>query len=137
MAIEYEVDCIILASGYEITSELRKRWGIDSIVGRNGVSLYDHWADGYKTLHGMMTPRLSEPVLHRFHPGWIERDQQRDLRLAGPSYRLHRQPGLEARRHDRGTQPAGPGRLGQDHPREFERKRAAVRSGMHARILQQ
>ncbi len=53
--IEYEVDCIILASGYEITSELRKRWGIDSIVGRNGVSLYDHWADGYKTLHGMMT----------------------------------------------------------------------------------
>ncbi len=53
--VEYEVDCFILASGYEITSELRKRWGIDSIVGRNGVSLYDHWAHGFKTLHGMTT----------------------------------------------------------------------------------
>jgi cation diffusion facilitator CzcD-associated flavoprotein CzcO len=53
--VEYEVDCVILASGFEITSELRKRWGIDVIEGRNGVSIYDHWAHGYKTLHGMMT----------------------------------------------------------------------------------
>jgi cation diffusion facilitator CzcD-associated flavoprotein CzcO len=53
--IEYAVDCVILASGFEITSELRKRWGIDSIAGRNGLSLYDHWAHGFKTLHGMMS----------------------------------------------------------------------------------
>lgn len=53
--VEHEVDCIILASGFEITSELSKRWGIDTIEGRDGVSIYDHWADGYKTLHGMMT----------------------------------------------------------------------------------
>jgi len=53
--IEYDVDCIILASGFEITSELSKRWGIGVIEGRNGISIYDHWADGYKTLHGMMT----------------------------------------------------------------------------------
>jgi len=53
--VEYEVDCVVLASGFEITSELSKRWGIDVIEGRNGVSIYDHWADGYKTLHGMMT----------------------------------------------------------------------------------
>jgi cation diffusion facilitator CzcD-associated flavoprotein CzcO len=53
--VEYEVDCIILASGFEMTSELRKRWGIDVIEGRNDVSIYDHWEDGYKTLHGTMT----------------------------------------------------------------------------------
>lgn len=53
--VEYEVDCIILASGFEMTSELKKRWGINVIEGRNGVSIYDHWADGYKTLHGAMT----------------------------------------------------------------------------------
>ena len=53
--VEYPVDCIILASGFEITSELSKRWGIDVIEGRDGVSIYDHWADGYKTLHGAMT----------------------------------------------------------------------------------
>lgn len=50
---EYEVDCIIFASGFEITTEIRRRFSIDSIKGRDGVSLYDHWADGYKTLHGM------------------------------------------------------------------------------------
>jgi len=49
---EYEVDCIIFASGYEVTSELKRRWGIAAIDGREGRSLYDHWADGYRTLHG-------------------------------------------------------------------------------------
>jgi cation diffusion facilitator CzcD-associated flavoprotein CzcO len=53
--VEYEIDCMIFASGFEVTSDLDRRWGIDVIEGRNGVSLYDHWADGYKTLHGMTT----------------------------------------------------------------------------------
>ncbi len=49
---EYEVDCIIFASGFEVTSELKRRWGIEAIDGRDGRSLYDHWADDYRTLHG-------------------------------------------------------------------------------------
>jgi cation diffusion facilitator CzcD-associated flavoprotein CzcO len=53
--IEYEIDCMIFASGYEITSALKRRWGIDVIAGREGLSLYDHWADGFRTHHGMMT----------------------------------------------------------------------------------
>jgi cyclohexanone monooxygenase len=53
--VEYEVDCIIYASGFEVSSELSRRWGIDVIEGRDGVSIYDHWADGYRTLHGMTT----------------------------------------------------------------------------------
>jgi cyclohexanone monooxygenase len=32
-----------------------RRWGIDVIEGRDGKSLYDHWAEGYQTLHGAMT----------------------------------------------------------------------------------
>ncbi len=52
---EYEVDCILFASGYEVTSDLDRRWGIPVFEGRNGVSIYDHWNGGYKTLHGMMT----------------------------------------------------------------------------------
>jgi cyclohexanone monooxygenase len=51
--VEYEVDCIIYASGFEITTEISRRYGIDSIDGRNGLSLFKHWADGFKTLHGM------------------------------------------------------------------------------------
>ncbi|TFV56186.1 NAD(P)/FAD-dependent oxidoreductase [Mycobacterium sp. PS03-16] len=50
---EYEVDCIIYASGFEITTEISRRYSIDAIDGRDGLSLYDHWRDGYQTLHGM------------------------------------------------------------------------------------
>jgi cyclohexanone monooxygenase len=50
---EYDVDCIIFASGFEITTEISRRYSIDTIKGRDGLSLYDAWADGYKTLHGM------------------------------------------------------------------------------------
>jgi cyclohexanone monooxygenase len=48
---EYEVDCIIYASGFEISGDFRRRLGIE-IHGRDGVSLFDCWADGLKTLHG-------------------------------------------------------------------------------------
>ena len=51
---EIPVDCVIFASGYEVTSELKRRWGIACVEGRDGRSLYDHWADGYRTLHGTM-----------------------------------------------------------------------------------
>ncbi|MET0363512.1 MAG: NAD(P)/FAD-dependent oxidoreductase [Sphingobium sp.] len=53
--VEYEVDCFIFASGFEVTSDLERRWGIDTVIGRTGESIYDHWRDGPKTLHGTMT----------------------------------------------------------------------------------
>jgi cyclohexanone monooxygenase len=52
--IEYEVDCIIFATGFEISTEFRRRLGIE-IFGRGGASLYDNWANGFKTLHGFST----------------------------------------------------------------------------------
>ena len=51
--VEYEVDCIIYASGFEITTEISRRFGIEKIEGRGGLSLFDHWSKGFKTLHGM------------------------------------------------------------------------------------
>lgn len=50
--VEYEVDCIIYATGFEISSEPHRRVDFDTI-GRQGQSLYDHWAEGYRTLHGL------------------------------------------------------------------------------------
>jgi cyclohexanone monooxygenase len=50
---EHRVDCIIFASGFEITTELDRRLGIAPFAGRDGLSLYDHWAKGYRTLHGI------------------------------------------------------------------------------------
>ena len=52
---EYEIDCLIFASGFEVTSDLQRRWGIDTISGRGGQSFYDHWAHEFRTLHGVMT----------------------------------------------------------------------------------
>jgi cation diffusion facilitator CzcD-associated flavoprotein CzcO len=52
---EYAVDCMIFASGFEVSSDLDRRWGFDVFEGRGGLSIYKHWADGYQTLHGLMT----------------------------------------------------------------------------------
>jgi len=53
--VEYEVDCIIFASGFEVSSDLDRRWGFDVFEGRDGKSIYDLWATEYRTFHGMMT----------------------------------------------------------------------------------
>ncbi|MFB4298662.1 flavin-containing monooxygenase [Actinomadura sp. NTSP31] len=53
--VEHEVDCVVFASGFEITTDLDRRFGIRPFAGRDGVSLYDRWADGYRTLHGITT----------------------------------------------------------------------------------
>jgi cation diffusion facilitator CzcD-associated flavoprotein CzcO len=51
---EYEIDCLIFASGYEVTTDLDRRWGIETIEGRDGLSIYTYWADGFKTFQGAM-----------------------------------------------------------------------------------
>ncbi|WP_292988923.1 NAD(P)/FAD-dependent oxidoreductase [Mycobacterium sp.] len=53
--VEYDVDCIIYASGFEITTEMSRRYSIDAIEGRDERALFDYWADGYQTLHGMIS----------------------------------------------------------------------------------
>ena len=50
--VEYEVDCIIFATGFEITSAPKRRVSFD-IIGRDDESLFDHWRDGLRTLHGL------------------------------------------------------------------------------------
>jgi cation diffusion facilitator CzcD-associated flavoprotein CzcO len=49
---EYEVDCIIFATGFEVGTGYSRRAGHE-IVGRGGVTLTEKWADGASTLHGM------------------------------------------------------------------------------------
>ncbi|MEM8563844.1 MAG: NAD(P)/FAD-dependent oxidoreductase [Pseudomonadota bacterium] len=49
---EYEVDCIIFATGFEATSAPHRRVDFDTI-GREGLSLFDHWKDGLRSLHGI------------------------------------------------------------------------------------
>lgn len=65
---EYAVDCTIFASGFEVTSDLNRRWGIDVVKGRGGKSIYDHWSEGYETLHGTMTHQFP----NQFYVGYIQ-----------------------------------------------------------------
>jgi cyclohexanone monooxygenase len=51
---EYEVDCIIFATGFEVGTSYTRRAGFE-IVGRGGLTLSDHWAKGLRTLHGAMS----------------------------------------------------------------------------------
>ncbi|CAN5867840.1 NAD(P)/FAD-dependent oxidoreductase [soil metagenome] len=50
--VEYEVDCIIYASGFEVGTDYVRRSGYD-VSGRDGRRLSEHWAEGMRTLHGM------------------------------------------------------------------------------------
>ncbi len=50
----YEVDLLIFASGFEVSGDLDRRWGIDTVTGRDGQSLYDVWKQGPLTFQGSM-----------------------------------------------------------------------------------
>ncbi|MBI1253240.1 MAG: NAD(P)-binding protein [Hyphomonas sp.] len=50
--VEYEVDCIVYASGFEVGTPLERRTGFDP-RGRGGIKLSQYWADGMRTKHGM------------------------------------------------------------------------------------
>ena len=49
---EYELDCLIYATGFEVGTDYSHRAGIE-LLGRDGVSLTEAWADGVRSLHGM------------------------------------------------------------------------------------
>ncbi len=51
---QYQLDCLIFATGFETGTPYTKRAGFD-IVGRDGVSLSAKWSGGLRTLHGLQT----------------------------------------------------------------------------------
>ena len=63
---EYEVDCIIYASGFEVGTGFTSRSGFD-VEGRDGLKLSEAWSGGMRSKHGMHVhgfPNLffSQPV---------------------------------------------------------------------------
>ncbi len=49
---EYEVDCIIYGTGFEVGTELVARTGFET-VGRGGRTLTEAWAEGMRSKHGI------------------------------------------------------------------------------------
>lgn len=48
----YELDCLIIASGFEVGTPYTRRSGYD-VEGKNGVTLSGYWEDGMRSLHGI------------------------------------------------------------------------------------
>ena len=51
---EYEVDCLIFATGFEVGTDYTRRSGYD-LIGKGGQRLSKKWADGVRTFHGLHT----------------------------------------------------------------------------------
>jgi cation diffusion facilitator CzcD-associated flavoprotein CzcO len=65
--VEYEVDCIIFATGFEVGTAYTRRSGFE-VFGRGGRSLSEYWAEGVKTLHGF----YSAGFPNCFHMGILQ-----------------------------------------------------------------
>jgi cation diffusion facilitator CzcD-associated flavoprotein CzcO len=54
-ATEYELDCIVYATGFEGELTPFPRRASHAIIGRGGVSIAEKWRDGVTSLHGITT----------------------------------------------------------------------------------
>jgi cation diffusion facilitator CzcD-associated flavoprotein CzcO len=59
---EYEVDCVVFATGFEAGISYIRLTGFD-VIGREGVPLSRHWQNGVRTLHGMTTDKFPNLLL--------------------------------------------------------------------------
>lgn len=62
--VEYKVDCLIFATGFEVGTAYTRRAEFP-IYGRDGLSLADYWSKGMRTYHGF----LSHGFPNCFHMG--------------------------------------------------------------------
>ena len=54
---EYEVDCVVFATGFEAGISYVRLTGFD-VIGRDGIPLSRHWDGGVRTLHGITTDKF-------------------------------------------------------------------------------
>ena len=59
----YEVDCLILATGFDTGRGLLKSWGVD-LVGRDGIRLSEYWKHGMRTFQGIHVRNFPNLLLH-------------------------------------------------------------------------
>lgn len=51
---EYELDCLIWGTGFEVGTDFTRRLGFE-VVGRDGLTLTEKWRTGASTYHGLFT----------------------------------------------------------------------------------
>jgi cyclohexanone monooxygenase len=66
--VEYELDCLIFATGFEVSRATYTHQAELEIYGRNGLRLGDYWASGMRTYQGFM----SHGFPNCFHMGFTQ-----------------------------------------------------------------
>lgn len=60
--VEYPLDLLVFASGFEVTTDLEHRLGFDP-KGRRGVAMSERWHDGAHTLHGVLSAEFPNMMM--------------------------------------------------------------------------
>jgi cation diffusion facilitator CzcD-associated flavoprotein CzcO len=60
--VEYPVDCLIFATGFEAGISYTELLGFE-FYGRDGLALSEHWRNGVRTLHGLTTDEFPNCIL--------------------------------------------------------------------------
>ena len=85
---EYEVDCLVFATGFEVGTTYTRRAGYD-IVGRDGMSAVGEVVGGPADPARPADQRLPQLLLPRLHPDGGDRQRADGAQRAGPPRRLH------------------------------------------------
>ena len=133
--MHYELDCLIFASGFEVGTDYARRSGFETI-GRDGVTLSEHWADGMRTLHGIHVhgfPNLF--IVGRCQGANLISNITHNLVEAGTTIAAGRRGARRAGRRGRGHRAEAE----QAWVELLETRTGVVHrdAGLHARLLQQ
>ena len=134
---EYELDCLIFATGFEVGTDYTRRAGYE-IVGRDGLTLTEKWADGASHAARHAHPRLPELLHLQPHAVRLHGELPAHARRAEHAPRLHPRPRARPRRRasieaSRG----GRGRRGCETIVDARPVQPRLPRVVHARLLQQ
>ena len=132
---DYELDCLIYASGFEVGTDYTRRSGYE-VIGRDGLTLTEHWAEGMRSLHGIhvhgfpnlfvVGPTQGANLISNIPHNLVEAGQT--VAAVIRHARRHRRD--RGRGHRRG-------RAGLDRPPPRQLPRLRWQPRLHPRLLQQ
>ncbi len=133
--VEYAVDCLIYATGFEVGTEYTRRAGYE-MYGRDGVEPHGALGGRHPDPPRHAQPRLSQ-LLHHGRPAErLHRELPAHAERAEPAHRLHREARPRPRRPLGRGVGRGRGRMGGNHHPTLAAG-AAVPRRVHAGLLQQ
>ena len=125
-----------IASGFEITTEISRRYSIEAIEGRDGRRCSTRGGQGFKTFHGMTSRGFPNQFYTGFTQVGISANICANYELQGEHIAYIISEALVRGVTTGRAEPRGSGRLVPTVKETFDRQ-LRIRRRMHARLLQQ